>query len=134
MLGEGSPFFLKNFDFRLLPCLLPLIGQKALVFYDSIPEKIYRGLLLFFKKEGLFFQKKYLKDSQKIAGFSSSFDQQKEVFFGALEDSFKNHSFIFLEEGVWGEEVFEKRVLRGSYRLGFRLYFLSSIIFTSFIL
>ena len=50
LLSEGSPFFLKNFDFRLLPCLLPLIGQKVLVFYDSVPEEIYRGLLLFFKK------------------------------------------------------------------------------------
>ena len=118
LLSQGSPFFLKNFDFRLLPCLLPLIGQKTLVFYDSIPEEVYRGLLLFFKKEGLFFQKKYLKDSQKIAGFSSSFDQQKEVFFGALEDSFKNHSFVFLEEEVWGEEVFEKRVLREEFYVG----------------
>ena len=108
-LRKGSPFFYKGFDFRLLPCLLSLIDKKVLVFYNSCPEKIYRGLLLFFKQEGLFFQKKYLNESQKIRGFSGSFERQKDLFFSALEDSFKNHSFIFLEEDVLGERVFEKR-------------------------
>tara|TARA_B100001142_G_scaffold211962_1_gene210124 strand:- start:46 stop:2955 length:2910 start_codon:yes stop_codon:yes gene_type:complete len=109
LLRGSSSFFLKGGDFRLLPLLLPFVGGPVLVFYSDLPEKIYRGLLLFFKNDALFFQQKYLQEDRSVEGFVGSFDQQKSLFFSALEASFKNHPFVFLDERVVGKKVFKRR-------------------------
>ena len=109
LLRGDTPFFLKGVDFRLLPLLLPVVGSRVLVFYRGMPEKIYRGLLLFFKNDALFFQKKYLEKDRSIGGFVGSFNQQKNLFFSALEASFKNHPFVFFDEAFLGKRVFRRR-------------------------
>ena len=109
LLEGDTPFFLKGADFKLLPLLLGCLKGPVLVFYDGLPEKIYRGLLLFFKGDALFFQKKYLQPGRSVGDFVGSFDLQKSLFFSALEASFKNHPFVFLDEGVLGKKVFKRR-------------------------
>ena len=116
-LSSESPFFLEDFDFRLLPLVLPFLQKKGLIFYNGPSGPVYSGLLLFIKECCSFYDRDFLSREVSLEGFRGFLSEGREVFNSSLGDSFKNHSFVLFPEDLFNKRVFNSRVEKEGFIL-----------------
>ena len=108
LLKRGTPFFLKGFDFRLLPLFFSSFNKKGLFFYDLPAELVYNGLMLSIKGRGAYFNKEFFLKGSSLEGFAGFFDERRDVFFASLLNRFQNHSFVLFPFELKNSAVFKK--------------------------
>ena len=107
-LKKELPFRLESFDKSLFPLIFPLIKKKSIIYYDSSSLEVRDSLLLFIENCGALFDIGFVGEERALHGFRGSVQEDRDVFYSALKNSFKNYSCVFFPLSLASEPLFLK--------------------------